>query len=234
MKITTQWLQQYSIPTSYERGESYYHSVKKITQYDNIFKAVVSGTKNYQVTIELGKFDANCHCSCPYDYEGLCKHIVAVGLNIVDGNFQQGTLKEAKPAEKPSFQPVVSPITPVDFYKDTFKKAAPEHQEAFLRQLFSKEKKWQQAFLSFLQDVSRVSKIKGMETDDFDLFKQRTLQCLGTRSTDRQSYRRICQALLPIMEISGIVEERRRFIKDLKKKYNRWPAFLDELRKAGF
>jgi uncharacterized Zn finger protein len=77
-----------STPQSFERGEQYYRegAVVALTQRDNLLQAEVEGSEAmpYQVTVE---FDAGgittADCTCPYNFEGWCKHLVAVLLACV-------------------------------------------------------------------------------------------------------------------------------------------------------
>jgi uncharacterized Zn finger protein len=72
-------------PQSFARGEQYYQAgaVAALTQRGNLLQAEVEGSEAlpYQVTVQ---FDAGgitaTHCTCAYDYEGWCKHIVALML----------------------------------------------------------------------------------------------------------------------------------------------------------
>lgn len=71
--------------TSFERGQEYYQSgnVGPLVQRGNMVQAAVEGSdyEPYQVRLtfdEGGIRDATC--TCPYDYPGWCKHIVAVAL----------------------------------------------------------------------------------------------------------------------------------------------------------
>ena len=73
---------------SFDRGEDYYHSgtVFDPQRRGNILSALVEGSQYepYRVAVTLdagGVLDANC--SCPYDWGGVCKHIVAVLLTYV-------------------------------------------------------------------------------------------------------------------------------------------------------
>ena len=73
---------------SFSRGQDYYHSgaVWELERRGNTLLAEVegSGYDPYQVSVELdagGVLDADC--SCPYDWGGCCKHIVAVLLTYV-------------------------------------------------------------------------------------------------------------------------------------------------------
>jgi uncharacterized Zn finger protein len=73
---------------SFAKGESYYQAdaVAALTQRGNSLYAEVEGTEAipYRVTTQ---FDAGqvtaARCTCPYDLEGWCKHIVAVLLACI-------------------------------------------------------------------------------------------------------------------------------------------------------
>jgi uncharacterized Zn finger protein len=72
---------------SFERGLEYYHqeNVLSLVQRGSLLQAAVQGSdwKPYQVTIDC-TFEAidSAHCTCPYDYDGWCKHIVATLLTV--------------------------------------------------------------------------------------------------------------------------------------------------------
>ena len=67
---------------SFQRGLRYFEEGRvKITEASaSRIAATVSGTDNYKVEMDLDDFSAVC--SCPYDLEGYCKHIVAAFLAI--------------------------------------------------------------------------------------------------------------------------------------------------------
>ena len=46
--------------------------------------AVVSGSRDYDVTLDLSAEGFDPQCSCPYDGPGICKHAVAVLLRLSD------------------------------------------------------------------------------------------------------------------------------------------------------
>jgi uncharacterized Zn finger protein len=81
-------LRYHTIDKSFKRGEDYYRSgaVTDLCQRGNCLCGEVAGNEAapYQITIE---FDAGgisgANCTCPYDYEGWCKHIVAVALTSI-------------------------------------------------------------------------------------------------------------------------------------------------------
>jgi uncharacterized Zn finger protein len=81
-------IQSYATANSVSRGEDYYQSgaVSGVTQRDDLIQSEVEGSEfnPYRVSIQ---FDANgitaAQCTCPYDYEGWCKHIVATLLTCI-------------------------------------------------------------------------------------------------------------------------------------------------------
>jgi uncharacterized Zn finger protein len=81
-------LRYHTTDKSFKRGEDYYRSgaVTDICQRGNCICGEVEGNEvtPYQITIQ---FDAGgiseATCTCPYDYEGWCKHIVAVALTSI-------------------------------------------------------------------------------------------------------------------------------------------------------
>jgi uncharacterized Zn finger protein len=88
MPITKATIHSLASGQSYERGEDYYHmgAVDEIQKRGNLLMAEVEGSsyEPYQVTIELGEDQViSSHCTCPYDWGGACKHIVAVLLAYV-------------------------------------------------------------------------------------------------------------------------------------------------------
>jgi len=78
-------IRHHAIAQSFERGEAYYRSgsVYALVQRGNTLSARVEGSEAdpYRLNIH---FDSggitSATCSCPYDYEGWCKHIVATLL----------------------------------------------------------------------------------------------------------------------------------------------------------
>ena len=72
---------------SFERGRSYYESgmVESVVHRGNRLFAEVMGSEcdPYYVNVTFQEGDFSALCSCPYDWEGYCKHIVAVLLTWV-------------------------------------------------------------------------------------------------------------------------------------------------------
>lgn len=70
---------------SYYRGEQYLKTgrVRNLVIDDHTYRAHVHGTHRYVVEIWGDGEQLQCSCSCPYDWDGICKHIVAVMLSIL-------------------------------------------------------------------------------------------------------------------------------------------------------
>src|ERR1700688_2209815 len=74
---------------SFARGRSYFDdgAVSDLLQRGDRLTAEVEGSEfePYQVSIRLHDGGvADAHCTCPYDWGGYCKHIVAVLLKFAD------------------------------------------------------------------------------------------------------------------------------------------------------
>jgi hypothetical protein len=68
--------------TSFERGRGYYKggAVRQQVRLDDGFETRVSGTYTYRVTVREEPSGLVAFCTCPYDWGGDCKHIVATLL----------------------------------------------------------------------------------------------------------------------------------------------------------
>jgi uncharacterized Zn finger protein len=97
--LTPAIIQAQANETSYSRGQRYWRSgaVVFLTQRQQTLQAEVEGNAAlpYRVTIDFdGGGVTNADCTCPYCFEGWCKHIVAVLLVCV----QQPEKIEQRPA----------------------------------------------------------------------------------------------------------------------------------------
>jgi uncharacterized Zn finger protein len=93
---------------SYQRGAQYYRDgyVSELTRRGNLLTAQVEGSTfpYYQVTVTLAGTGgiAAASCTCPYDWGGYCKHIVAVLLAALHGT---GVVV------KPDLESLLAPLT---------------------------------------------------------------------------------------------------------------------------
>jgi hypothetical protein len=150
MKLTKSWLQTNAIDSSYSRGRSYQTSVRKLKKEGDTYTAKVDGSETYTVDITESADAIHTHCTCPYDYGGICKHIVAVGLNILEGNF-----KEIKTTEMAfhKLDKVVNnePIDRATFYQKEFLAAKKSKQDAFIKLLFGENEAVCRQFLTYIR-----------------------------------------------------------------------------------
>lgn len=81
-------IQLLSTVKSFERGEDLYFSGAISGTYrkeNTIFgRCEGSGTKSYDLEVNFGGIEMDAYCSCPYDWGGLCKHLVAFLLTFVN------------------------------------------------------------------------------------------------------------------------------------------------------
>ena len=118
-QLTPDQIQQRCTEQSFTRGLEYFHAgaIGNPTLHGYTLSAICEGTDidPYRVTVELMPTGiASTDCSCPYDWEGDCKHIVALLLTYVeepDAIYSLDTLLatlEAKP--KSSLLQVISEL----------------------------------------------------------------------------------------------------------------------------
>ena len=84
-QLSQDMIRRYASSQSWQRGEAYYHDgyVRRVFRRGNSLSAEVEGNdiRPYQVRISFdGEELGAVYCSCPYDYGGCCKHIVATLL----------------------------------------------------------------------------------------------------------------------------------------------------------
>ncbi|RME35244.1 MAG: hypothetical protein D6793_07560, partial [Thermoflexia bacterium] len=87
--LTEDRVRKRATPQSWERGLDYFHSgaVSRIVWRDGVLIAEVQGSQYepYQVRVEFapdGEIE-DASCTCPYDWDGDCKHIIAALLHLV-------------------------------------------------------------------------------------------------------------------------------------------------------
>jgi uncharacterized Zn finger protein len=87
--LTEAVIRQNAEPNSFARGREYFQdgAVSELTLRGDILQAEVEGSdiEPYQVTVTLdasGIVEADC--TCPYDWGGWCKHIVATLLAVLN------------------------------------------------------------------------------------------------------------------------------------------------------
>lgn len=84
-KITEAEIKRFCSAQSFQRGLEYYHSeaLFDLVRQEHELRAYCEGSsyEAYRVTVTLGAQGVEqAHCTCPYDWGGYCKHLVAVLL----------------------------------------------------------------------------------------------------------------------------------------------------------
>jgi hypothetical protein len=178
MKLTKLWLTTNATDNSYARGRSYEDAVRKLKKEGNTYTGKVDGSETYKVEITESDDDIETECTCPYAYESICKHIVAVGLNILSGNFKE---VESTPVTLPPPVAVTAPksVIDADFYKKEFLKARKNKQEEFIRQLFTQDADIRRRFMTYITpppppisistDITELSNEIAAQLADIDL-----------------------------------------------------------------
>jgi uncharacterized Zn finger protein len=87
MNITENAIRDLCTDAVYERGETYLTEgrIQRLSRFDDTVTAVVSGSRDYDTTLDLSAEGFDPQCSCPYGGPGACKHAVAVLLRLADG-----------------------------------------------------------------------------------------------------------------------------------------------------
>ncbi len=101
-------LRRMATASSFERGQEYYDegAVRELAYDGEQFLARVAGTYRYRVTISGTSEEPRMRCTCPYDYGGICKHLVAVGLAMLEGEVETtATYEEAIVVEEQAISP---------------------------------------------------------------------------------------------------------------------------------
>ncbi|WIV68846.1 SWIM zinc finger family protein [Natrialbaceae archaeon AArc-T1-2] len=83
-KLTRDAIRDICTAQTFQRGVSYVEEgrVRELTVEGREVTATVRGSREYRTTVDLSADDFDGWCSCPYDYAGDCKHIVAVLLAV--------------------------------------------------------------------------------------------------------------------------------------------------------
>lgn len=148
-----------STASSFERGESYYEegSVGQVVQRGNVYECKVQGSAKYKVKLEMKGATLHFHCSCPYDYEGICKHAVALGLAILAHEYK------ADPAYKAIDEPATIQSTDsAPTFEALFEQVSQELKLDFLQILLNQNADLRGQFIQYT--TSQATK-EGSQSD---------------------------------------------------------------------
>ena len=98
-KITESIIRAGATPQSFQRGKEYYQdgAISNITRQDNVLAGECEGTSApyYRVSVTLDEAGIReVTCTCPYEYGGYCKHVVAL-LQFRNDEFIQFQIQAA-------------------------------------------------------------------------------------------------------------------------------------------
>ena len=139
-------LKSLATPTSFSRGEQYFRagSVGRITRAGGKFTAKVRGMNPYKVQLTMRGSEATLTCSCPYDFEGVCKHAIALGLAVIDQFGADLPGGKTLPAYRPATLEAALRATTADV------------QLAFLAELLRHDDELGQRFLAHVAPVAEA------------------------------------------------------------------------------
>ncbi|MXV62702.1 hypothetical protein GS429_11620 [Natronorubrum sp. JWXQ-INN-674] len=122
---------------SFERGVNYYHQdrVKELDIDGGEIRATVRGSNYYDVALDLVDDAVRSHCSCPYDYAGDCKHVVAVLLTVDDRDTE--TVSDPERDETVDIESLIE-------------QTAPEDLRAFLHDIVAEDRDIRDRFVAFV------------------------------------------------------------------------------------
>ena len=102
IKLTLDDIKELCTESSFERGIGYYKAgrVINIEQIGKRIISTVQGTDDYTVTIYKDNNRISATCTCPYDFGGYCKHIVATLIALFLDNKVKIVNKTEKEKEK--------------------------------------------------------------------------------------------------------------------------------------
>ncbi|MBS3766436.1 hypothetical protein KGY71_07955 [Candidatus Bipolaricaulota bacterium] len=119
---------------SYDRGVRYLRQgrVKRLNLKGESVKAKVRGSQLYEVRLDLGEPDFDAICTCPYDWGGYCKHIVATLLKLSEKDSEEFETSDEKRADK---------------VEESLRQATGEELRNFLRREFKRNSAAKRRFL---------------------------------------------------------------------------------------
>ena len=192
MPLTIQAIQQLSSPASYQRGQQYYQQgrVEQLSKRGQIYHARVVGSVRYQVQLNPDHHD-DVRCSCPafFDYDGWCKHLVAVSMAVL----HQQTREPVAPPSIPEKSPKPSKVP----------SALPADIQQIIQQLSDAEKNslFEELLLQH-PEIFAALRIRFHENYDVPNLIKMLKKCVNAlkRTDDRYTYSKHTSAFLQILQ----------------------------------
>jgi hypothetical protein len=115
IKLGPDQIKQLCTAASFERGQRYLEEgrVKIKEASPTKISASVAGTSNYRVEVDLEDEEGiSATCTCPYDWEGYCKHIVATLLAMLEDREMIESMVEASSEKQQSMDMRLKRVEP--------------------------------------------------------------------------------------------------------------------------
>ena len=86
MSINRQQIRDRCTDAVFERGENYRSEgrIDHLRRFSDCITADMQGSRSYDVTVDFSTAPFDATCTCPYDGPGICKHVVAVLLDVAE------------------------------------------------------------------------------------------------------------------------------------------------------
>ena len=190
--LTKTLLQRLASDSSYSKGESYFRNsyVRRIKRSGNTFTGNVEGSELYSVSLTIGGSEPDFDCDCPYNFEGICKHSVALGLAVIDQFGPVIDLVDATPSVE----------TPVVDLNTLWQETSEDQKLDFLYQLLDKQPDLRAQFaqfavmesstptLVFFTQADNVSSVEGICNDVFAALSNLRFDDDGLEMEDEDYY----------------------------------------------
>ncbi|WP_445738213.1 SWIM zinc finger family protein [Mariniflexile sp.] len=115
---------------------------------------MVYGSQKYAVYLINEAGELHFNCNCPYGHEGICKHLVAFALTIIDGNYKEAGQD-------------ITPTLSENEFKSRYSKIPSKKKLLFLKQLLDRDHDLRQQFMAFSDDkTEKPDTIIGEKIED--------------------------------------------------------------------
>jgi len=146
MDITEDWLYENATERSIIKGREIYQSqMIRPMRVEHGFVATVYGSEDYEVNFRKEKDDFSTSCSCPYSFKGVCKHIVAVTLGILEN-----VIEESPQAVKNGLSDLEKSLD-INFFENYYEGASEDLKIEFPRERLEKNNSLRMRFLQALR-----------------------------------------------------------------------------------
>lgn len=146
MEITEDWLYKNATESSILRGrEIYQNQMVRPMRVERGFVATVYGSEDYEIVFRKGTNDFSVSCSCPYSFEGVCKHIVAVTLGILEN-----VIEESPQGVKNGLSDLEKSLD-ANFFENYYERASEDLKAEFPRERLETNNSLRMRFLQALR-----------------------------------------------------------------------------------